>query len=210
MGQGASSPISASDFGLGPSHRDRSGRSSVSRSRRHRKHHTKKSRSGNKKSSSSRTRSKSSSSSGRHRGRTHKNNIMRQFRHMFKGNINRRIQNGETVKGFYKVIDDVVMYLGKPIITRGVGANSFKELGNRWAKTTFDVYYDGKKVNNLNSSTVKLLGGKYAGDAFNVYYGDKKTNMSSHGFTYLGNNYAKDNFDTYYRGNKVKNSSFSR
>lgn len=150
---------------------------------------------------SSKSSSRSSSSkSGRH---THKRRgFISQMRHelhrLSDKNVDRKIMDGGIVTGFYKKLNGGVMYHGRHVDT-GMTSSGFKELGNRWAKDNFNVYYAGDKVKGVNSVGFKLLGGKYAGDMSSVYYGDKKTKMQAIGFKYLGNGYAKDSFGKIYK-----------
>lgn len=140
--------------------------------------------------------------------RTHKAHVFKPIRigRIGKHHLTeKRIMRGEKVTGFYKMVDDVILYHGEPVT--GVNPMSFTELGNRWATTSFDIIYAGNKIADNNASQFKLLGGKYAGNAFDVYYGNYKTQINTMGFKYLGNGYAKDSFNTYYKGKKVNENS---
>ncbi len=83
-------------------------------------------------------------------------------------------------------------------------ASTFKELDEGYAKDSFNVYYLGKKINDASASTFRILGGGYSKDAFNVYfYGKEIPDASASTFKYDGSGYAHDAFDTYYNGRKI-------
>lgn len=158
---------------------------------------------------------KSTSKSSR-RSRTHKvhrgplSQLAHDLKRLDKKRINKRIMDGEVVMGFYKNVHDTIMYLNKPIEGASNVGGKFTELGNRWAKDAFNVYYAGDKVEGATASTFKVLGGKYATDKFTVYYGDEKTKMSPSGFKYLGDGYAKDTFGgLYHKGESTSKNPFN-
>lgn len=83
-------------------------------------------------------------------------------------------------------------------------ASTFKELGEGYAKDSFNVYYLGNKIPDASANTFRILGGGYSRDAFNVYfYGKEIPDASASTFKYDGNGYAHDAFDTYYNGRKI-------
>lgn len=195
MGQGASSMFSDS-----PSTMTKSTSSSSSHRRTKRRHRRK-----------SDSLASSSSHSRTHKRKSHGvfSKMAKELKHLDEKLVNQRISDGEIVKGFYKEIDGSVFYRGRPVHDTRTPIRNFVELGNRWAKDRFDVYYAGEIVKGPSSNTFKLLGGKYAGDAFNVYYGDRKTRMSARKFKYLGKGYAKDTYgNVYYKGKRSNKSSF--
>lgn len=190
MGQGFSSVISVKDDGHNKKMRHK-------KTRKARRHH--------KKSKSSRSSSSSSSKSSTSKNcRTHKKHC-KSYPHGKR--VDHRIKNGETVTGFYRVVDNVILYRGKPVNNANNSMHGFTELGNRWAKDAFDVYYAGEKLKDASAMNFKLLGGKYAGNTFDVYYGNEKTKISPNGFKYLGDGYAKDTFGGLYHHGKSTSSN---
>lgn len=85
----------------------------------------------------------------------------------------------------------------------GAFASSFKDMGNGYGKDSFSVYYYGEKLPGSNSNTFKILEDGYAKDSFTVYFYGEKTKGSASTFKVLGDGYAKDAFDVFYYGEKV-------
>ena len=72
-------------------------------------------------------------------------------------------------------------------------------------KTTFDVFYNRKKIKDAMVSSFKVLKGGYAKDAFNVYYrGEKVKDAMASSFVYDGKGYGHDAFNGYYKGKKLE------
>lgn len=70
--------------------------------------------------------------------------------------------------------------------------------------SNFDVFYNGKKVEDASAQSFEVLKDGYAKDAFNVYWNGKKIqDASSHSFEVLRDGYAKDAFNTYYLGKRI-------
>lgn len=70
--------------------------------------------------------------------------------------------------------------------------------------SSFDVFYNGKKVEDASAQSFEVLKDGYAKDAFNVYWNGKKIqDASSHSFEVLRDGYAKDAFNTYYLGKRI-------
>lgn len=87
----------------------------------------------------------------------------------------------------------------------GAAASSFKELGKGYAKDAFSVYYRGSKIAGAVASSFKVLDEGYTKDAFNVYYlGNKIDGAVASSFVVKGNGYAKDAFNAYYYGKKLR------
>lgn len=83
-------------------------------------------------------------------------------------------------------------------------ASTFRELEDGYAKDAFNVYYRGRKVDDASANSFKKVGGGYFKDAFNFYFrGRKVDDASANTFEYTGNGYAHDSFNTYYQGKKV-------
>ena len=97
------------------------------------------------------------------------------------------------------------------------------DLGCGYAKDRYNVYLDGRVLENVDPATFRLKersawrprGREEQGEAagaqrgyfktrFNVYYGEKKLDAIASSFVELGGGYAKDSFNVYYRGNKVE------
>ena len=84
-------------------------------------------------------------------------------------------------------------------------ASSFKVLDYGYAKDSFEVFYFGQKIEDATSSSFKTLPDGYAKDSFNAYFeGRKIEDASSSSFEYVGNGVAKDRFNKYYLGRKVE------
>lgn len=72
-------------------------------------------------------------------------------------------------------------------------------------KTTFDVFYNRKKIKDAMASSFVVLKGGYAKDAFNVYYrGEKVKDAMASSFVYDGKGYGHDAFNGYYKGKKLE------
>ncbi len=72
-------------------------------------------------------------------------------------------------------------------------------------KTTFDVFYNRKKIKDAMASSFVVLKGGYAKDAFNVYYrGEKVKDAMASSFVYDGRGYGHDAFNAYYKGKKLE------
>lgn len=84
---------------------------------------------------------------------------------------------------------------------------------NSYAKDNYNVYFMGKKLDVIGSSSFKALADGYAKDNYNVYYMGKKLGViGTSSFTVLKNGYAKDSYNVYYLGQKmdvISSSSFS-
>jgi len=104
-----------------------------------------------------------------------------------------------------------------------VDVQTFVDLGCGYAKDRYNVYLDGRVLENVDPATFRLKersawrprGREEQGEAagaqrgyfktrFNVYYGEKKLDAIASSFVELGGGYAKDSFNVYYRGNKVE------
>ncbi len=85
------------------------------------------------------------------------------------------------------------------------GREENRERGG-YFKSTFDVFYNGRKIEDATPSSFQEIGGGYAKDAFNVYYRGKKVeDASPSSFQYKGKGYARDSFNTYFYGKKISN-----
>lgn len=79
---------------------------------------------------------------------------------------------------------------------------------SRYHKTNFDVFYNGKKLDDASPSTFKEIGRGYAKDAFNVYYrGNKVEDATANSFLIMEGGYGKDAFNVYYHGKKLPDVS---
>ena len=84
-------------------------------------------------------------------------------------------------------------------------ASSFVDLGNGYAKDSFNVYYFGEKLSGCMASNFVILDGGYAKDSFNVFYRGKKVEGAfASTFRSTGNGYGQDNFNAYYKGKKLE------
>lgn len=109
---------------------------------------------------------------------------------------------------------------------RYADAHSFRDLGCGYAKDRYNVYMDGRVLENVDPSTFRLKEpsswrkrgnidnlpsshGGYYKTKFNVYYGDKKLDAMAGSFKELGGGYAKDAFNVFYYGEKVKGAMAS-
>ena len=105
-------------------------------------------------------------------------------------------------------------------------ARSFVDLGMGYAKDHYNVYMNGRVLENVDPSSfrLKVRSGRRGHDknlekpdahrgyfktTFNVYYGDRKLNAMASSFVDLGGGYGKDSFDVYYCGEKVKGAMAS-
>lgn len=83
-------------------------------------------------------------------------------------------------------------------------SNSFKDLGYGYAKDAFNVYYRGEEIEDASPSSFVILKDGYAKDDFQVYYfGKIVEDASPSSFTVIGRGYAKDDFNGYYRGRQL-------
>ena len=83
-------------------------------------------------------------------------------------------------------------------------------LGFGYSKTTFDVYYLGKKI-DASASMFQVLSFGYAKDSFTVFFeGVKVKDASSSMFKVLIDGYAKDAFNVYYMGRLIPDCRASR
>lgn len=104
-------------------------------------------------------------------------------------------------RGYFKTTFNV--YYGNKKID--AMASTFKEIGNGYAKDSFNVFYYGEKIEGATASSFKELGGGYSKDSFNVYYyGQKVEGAMASSFKYIGNGYGQDSFNAFYRGQKLK------
>lgn len=73
-------------------------------------------------------------------------------------------------------------------------------------KTDFNVYFAGRKLEEVMASTFTDLGGGYGKDSFNVYFEGRKLegNPFAANFVNLGGGYGKDTFDAFYCGVKIE------
>ena len=112
------------------------------------------------------------------------------------------------------------IYFGEELVIHA-DMQSFKDLGFGYAKDRYNVYMNGRVLENVDPSTFRLKEqsgrrqhGKdreelemhrgYYKTKWNVYYGDKKLDATASSFVELGGGYAKDSFNVYYCGEKVK------
>ena len=73
-----------------------------------------------------------------------------------------------------------------------------------YAKDTWNVYFDGKKINGASPESFKVLRDGYAKDTWNVYFDAVKIEGASpDSFKVLRDGYAKDTWNTYYFGRKI-------
>ena len=104
-------------------------------------------------------------------------------------------------RGYYKTQFNV--YYGDKKID-AMAAN-FVELGEGYAKDSFNVYYFGEKLKGCMASTFEILEGGYAKDSFNVFYrGNRVEGAMASSFKYTGNGYGEDRFEVYYKGKKLE------
>ncbi len=88
----------------------------------------------------------------------------------------------------------------------GASASSFQVLKNGYAKDSFNVFYRGKKIDGCSASSFAIIDGGYVKDSFNVYYyGTKVPDASASSFVYDGKGYAHDAFSTFFHGKKISN-----
>ena len=105
-------------------------------------------------------------------------------------------------------------------------ARSFVDLGMGYAKDQFNVYVNGRVLENVDPSgfRLKVKSGRrgqgrkeeeivahkgYFKTNMNVYYGNRKLGAMASSFEELGGGYARDAFDVYYCGEKVKGAMAS-
>lgn len=118
-------------------------------------------------------------------------------------------------------VDRGRIYFGNELLMQA-DARSFVDLGYGYAKDLYNVYMNGRVLENVDPSTFRLKG--YSGrrnhdqereepaahhrgyykTKWNVYYGDKKLDATASSFKELGGGYAKDAFNVYYCGEKVE------
>lgn len=83
-------------------------------------------------------------------------------------------------------------------------AGSFTILDDGYAKDSFDVFWQGRAIDGAVPSSFKSLGWGYARDAFNVYWqGRKIEGAASSSFKVGRNGYAEDAFNSYYQGREL-------
>ena len=126
-------------------------------------------------------------------------------------------QRYETRHGMVYFVDEHVMR---------VDVKSFEDLGCGYAKDRYNVYLNGRVLENVDPSTFRLKERSswrhretteeepvarkgYFKTGMNVYYGDKKLDAMASSFEDLGGGYAKDSFSVYYYGEKVKGAMAS-
>ena len=113
------------------------------------------------------------------------------------------------------------IYFGNEIVMQA-DARSFMDLGYGYAKDQFNVYMNGRVLENVDPASFRLKerSGRrphdrereepvahhrgYYKTKWNVYYGDKKLDAMASSFKELGGGYAKDAFNVYYCGEKVE------
>ena len=104
-------------------------------------------------------------------------------------------------RGYYKTQFNV--YYGDKKID--AMASTFVEIGEGYAKDSFNVYYFGEKLKGCMASTFEILEGGYAKDSFNVFYrGNKVEGAMASSFKYTGNGYGEDRFEVFYKGKKLE------
>ena len=104
-------------------------------------------------------------------------------------------------RGYYKTQFNV--YYGDKKID--AMASTFVELGEGYAKDSFNVYYFGEKLKGCMAANFQILEGGYAKDSFSVFYrGNKVEGAMASTFKYTGNGYGEDRFEVYYKGKKLQ------
>ena len=104
-------------------------------------------------------------------------------------------------RGYYKTQFNV--YYGDKKID--AMASTFVELGEGYAKDSFNVYYFGEKLKGCMAANFQILEGGYAKDSFSVFYrGNKVEGAMASTFKYTGNGYGEDHFEVYYKGKKLQ------
>ena len=105
---------------------------------------------------------------------------------------------------------------------------TFVDLGCGYAKDRYNVYMDGRVLENVDPATFRLkerstwrrrghadtdvpveTSRGYYKTQLNVYYGDKRIDAMPNSFVELGDGYAKGAFNVYYYGNKVEGAMAS-
>ena len=118
-------------------------------------------------------------------------------------------------------VDRGRIYYGNEIVMQA-DARSFVDLGYGYAKDQYNVYMNGRVLENVDPASFRLKerSGRrphdkereepvarhrgYYKTKWNVYYGDKKLDAMASSFKELGGGYAKDAFNVYYCGEKVE------
>ncbi len=116
-------------------------------------------------------------------------------------------------------IDRGHVYFGHALL-KYADARTFRDLGCGYAKDKYNVYMDGRVLENVDPSSFRLKEPSswrnqgrneelppshrgYYKTKFNVYYGNKKLDAHAQSFEELGGGYAKDSFTVFYYGQKV-------
>ena len=126
----------------------------------------------------------------------------------------------------YEIDRNRVYFGGEVVIEADI--RSFVDLGCGYAKDRYNVYMDGRVLENVDPMSFRLKerstwrhrghGGRsesaephrgYYKTQMNVYYGNKKIDAMASSFVDLGGGYAKDSFNVYYHGNKVEGAMAS-
>lgn len=64
----------------------------------------------------------------------------------------------------------LTMDLGPPMRSSIASPGSFKVLRDGYAKDTWNVYFDGRKIKDASPGSFKVLRDGYAKDTWNTYY----------------------------------------
>lgn len=129
----------------------------------------------------------------------------------------RELGHGYAVDRFNVYLDGTVLEYADPSTFRlkpqhdrredGPGERDMQDRrgrGSGYFKSSFDVFFNGKKIDGASTHSFEEIGGGYAKDSFRVYYRGKRVEgASTFSFKYLGDGYAEDSFHTYYRGKKL-------
>ena len=117
-------------------------------------------------------------------------------------------------------IDHDRVYFDRELL-KYADAHTFRDLSCGYAKDMYNVYMDGRVLENVDPASFRLkestswrnrkgineplssIRGYYK-TKFNVYYGDKKIDAVPGSFKELGGGYAKDAFNVFYYGEKIK------
>ena len=117
------------------------------------------------------------------------------------------------------------VYFGHEVL-KYADARSFVDLGCGYAKDRYNVYMDGRVLENVDPASFRLKERSswrkrsdydestptrrgYFKTKFNVYYGDRKLDAVPNSFKELGGGYAKDAFNVFYYGEKVEGAMAS-
>ena len=120
----------------------------------------------------------------------------------------------------YEIDRNRVYFGGEVVIEADI--RSFVDLGCGYAKDRYNVYMDGRVLENVDPMSFRLKerstwrhrghGGRsesvephrgYYKTQMNVYYGNKKIDAMASSFVDLGGGYAKDAFNVFYFGDKL-------